>query len=226
MDSLTSMSVSATGLADKFCGNLMSILDFPHSKSIQFRVEIFNDFQSFDRMKRRSFTQKKTLCRGKHLHFVVRDGWEYVDRPAISGIVVIVAKTTDGKLLLVEQYRPPVAAKVIELPAGLAGDVRGAETEELIEAAKRELLEETGYVAARWQVLFAGPPSAGVSSEVVTFLAARRLRRVGKGGGEGNERIKVHEVPLSAIDSWLRKRYKRGVLIDAKVYAGIHFARG
>src|SRR5687767_3978625 len=111
-------------------------------------------------MKRRSFSRKKTLCRGKHLNFVVQDGWEYVDRPAISGIVVIVAKTAADKLLLVEQYRPPVQAKVIELPAGLAGDAEGAETEELIGAARRELLEETGYVASKWWVLFAGPPSA------------------------------------------------------------------
>lgn len=176
-------------------------------------------------MKRRSSTRKKTLCRGKHLQFVVQDGWEYVDRPAISGIVVIVAKTPAGKLLLVEQHRPPVAAKVIELPAGLAGDVSGAETEELIEAAKRELLEETGYSARKWQVLFAGPPSAGVSSEVVTFLTATGLRRVAKGGGEGKERIKVHEVPLSTVDSWLRKKQKRGVLIDPKVYAGLYFAQ-
>jgi ADP-ribose pyrophosphatase len=163
------------------------------------------------------------LRRGKHLDFVKRDRWEFVHRPTISGIVVIVATTRQRKILLVEQFRPPVNATVLELPAGLAGDVRGSESEELLEAAKRELVEETGYVASAWKQLFSGPPSAGVSSEVVTFFRATGLRRASKGGGDKHENILVHEIPLRSVEAWLQRECARGVLIDPKVYAGLHW---
>src|SRR5262245_57499864 len=89
-----------------------------------------------------------TVWEGKHLRVRQSGRWEYVERTKSLGGVVIVAVTDDHKLLLVEQYRVPMAKAVIELPAGLAGDVEGSETEELVAAARRELLEETGYEAS------------------------------------------------------------------------------
>ena len=53
-------------------------------------------------------------------------------------------------MLLVEQHRPPVNQTVLELPAGLVGDLSNQPLENLEQAAKRELLEETGYHAAKW----------------------------------------------------------------------------
>jgi ADP-ribose pyrophosphatase len=165
------------------------------------------------------------LHKGKHLDFVKRRGWEFVRRRTITGIVVIVAVTSERKVLLVEQFRPPVNAKVIELPAGLAGDVQGSESEELVEAAKRELMEETGYQAGGWTRLFSGPPSAGVSSEVVTFFRASRLKKRAEGGGDEHEEIAVHEVSVGSVGRWLKQKQARGILIDPKVYAGLYFAR-
>ena len=55
------------------------------------------------------------------------------DRPGVTGIVTVVAVTDDGRLVLTEQFRKPVGRRVIELPAGLAGDGTGSETEELAE---------------------------------------------------------------------------------------------
>ena len=107
----------------------------------------------------------------------------------------------------------------------LVGDVHGSEREGLLAAAKRELLEETGYQARTWTRLFAGPPSAGISSEVVTFYRATQLRRTTDGGGDEHEDITVHEVPLASIDAWLRRKTAKGVLIDPKVYAGLYWAR-
>jgi ADP-ribose pyrophosphatase len=167
---------------------------------------------------------KVTLCEGKHLRLVLRSQWEYVERTRTTGIVAVVALTADRKLILTEQYRPPVDRRVIELPAGLAGDVAGAEGEELMSAAQRELREETGYEAQQFSFLFEGPPSAGATSEVITFFRATGLRRIGPGGGDGTEDIRIHEVPLSAADQWLRERNGEGVLIDPKVYAGLYFA--
>ena len=110
----------------------------------------------------------KVLHAGRHLRLVARNGWEFVERPGIHGIVIVVAVTPDGRLLLVEQWREPVGADVLELPAGLAGDSGSPVAEPLEEAARRELVEETGWDATEMERLTSGPPSAGVTSEIVT----------------------------------------------------------
>lgn len=168
--------------------------------------------------------ERKVLAAGRHLRFVVEEGWEYVERPGVSGIAVIVAVTRDDRLLLVEQYRRPVGGRVLELPAGLAGDVAGHEAEDLADAARRELLEETGYEAEVMQPLAQGPPSVGVTSEVVTFFRAKGLRKAGPGGGDGSESIVVHEVPSSEVDAFLRRHAAAGLQVDPKVYAGLYLA--
>jgi len=162
------------------------------------------------------------LSQGRHLRFVADDGWEYVERNVVTGIAVIVAVTGEGRLLLVEQYRPPVRQRVIELPAGLAGDEPGLESEELATAAARELLEETGYEAETMIELVSGPPSVGVSSEVITFFRAEGLRRTGPGGGAGSESIVLHEIELDRVDAFLAEKAGQGLLVDPKVYAGLY----
>ena len=166
------------------------------------------------------------LAEGKHLRFMRKGTWEYADRLGVTGIVGIVAVTDDGKLLLVERYRPPVIAHVIELPAGLVGDEPGQANEGLLAAARRELQEETGYLAGELSVLASGPTSAGISSEVITLVHARNLRKVGAGGGVDAEAIRVHEVPLAEIDIRLRTWMTEGKLVDLKVFAAQHFALG
>mgnify|MGYP001400965326 CR=1 FL=1 len=91
--------------------------------------------------------EKKSLHQGRFLAMFERGGWEYVDRVGASGVVVILALTDADELVLVEQHRVPVDASVIELPAGLAGDLPDSQDEDFREAARRELLEETGYRA-------------------------------------------------------------------------------
>jgi ADP-ribose pyrophosphatase len=92
-----------------------------------------------------------------------------------------------------------------------------------VDAAKRELLEETGYAAERVETLTTGPASNGLTSEVVTLLLASSLRRVNAGGGVAHEKITVHEVPLSEVHQWLDGKAKEGLLIEPKVYAGLYF---
>ena len=167
----------------------------------------------------------RELHAGRHLRLVARNGWEFVERPGIHGIVIVVAVTPDGRLLLVEQWREPVGADVLELPAGLAGDSAGPVAEPLEEAARRELVEETGWDATEMERLTSGPPSAGVTSEIVTFFRAKGLARVGEGGGVDGEAITVHEVPLATAEAFLGGREAAGVLVDPKVWAGLWFAR-
>jgi ADP-ribose pyrophosphatase len=162
---------------------------------------------------------------GKHIQLVRRGSWEFAKRKGVSGIVGIVAVTDDGKLVLVEQDRPPVGKRVIELPAGLAGDAKGHESEDLADAARRELLEETGYSARSMERLAAGAASAGMTDEVITLFRATGLAKTGDGKGDGSEDITVHEVPLDGITNWLAAREREGKLIDLKVYCGLYFAR-
>jgi ADP-ribose pyrophosphatase len=166
----------------------------------------------------------EVLGEGRFLRLVRRRGWELTERRGVRGIVVIVAVTPAGELLLVEQHREAVAGTVIELPAGLAGDERDHAGESLAAAAARELSEETGWEAASWQRLTAGPPTAGLSTEVVTLMRAHGLVRRGAGGGSGDERITVHAVPLPEVPAWLREREAAGTLVDPKVWAGLWFA--
>jgi ADP-ribose pyrophosphatase len=166
---------------------------------------------------------EETIAEGKRLRFVRRGTWEYVTRRGATGVVVVAAVTDEGKLLLVEQDRIPIGRRAIELPAGLAGDEPGAEHEHLVEAAKRELLEETGYTAARWQEVFTGPSSAGLTDEMITFFLASGLTRQSDGGGVAGEDILVHEVPLDEVDQWLSEKTREGLAVDVRVYTGLYF---
>jgi len=163
------------------------------------------------------------LFEGRFLRIKKKDRWEYVERSKTSGIVAILPITENREIILVEQFRIPVNQRVIEIPAGLAGDIEGEEDEALAEAAKRELLEETGYEAAEMEYLTEGPPSAGLSTEVVTFFRARVLRKVSEGGGDGSENIQVHLVPLTELTAWIETKRKEGCLVDYKVYAALYF---
>jgi ADP-ribose pyrophosphatase len=168
-------------------------------------------------------TPKTTVYSGKFLELVKEGQWEYVNRVGTTGAVIIVAVTGEQKFLLVEQYRIPVHARTIELPAGIVGDEPGGSAESLADAAKRELLEETGYATERIEALTTGPSSSGLTSEVVTLLLASGLTRVHAGGGVAHENITVHEVPLAHVHEWLAAKAATGLLIEPKIYAGLYF---
>lgn len=163
----------------------------------------------------------RVLHEGEFLRLLRRRHWEYVERTNAHGVAVIVAITDKDELLLVEQYRWPLERPVIELPAGLVGDV--GEDETLLAAAQRELEEETGYRAARMSELASGPTTAGLSNEITTFCRASGLVRVGPGGGDDTETITVHPVPLAGLRGWLDAQSMRAA-VDPKLYAGLWLA--
>ena len=165
--------------------------------------------------------QKNVIGEGRFLRLVSDQGWEYVERRRCRAVVGVVAVTVEKKILLVEQFRPALGQATIELPAGLVGD-GGDEKENILDAARRELLEETGYAARDLAILTEGPSSSGLTSEVVTIVLARGLKKENAGGGVGGERITVHEVPLSEVDPWLEDRRKSGRAIDPRIYVGLY----
>jgi len=166
--------------------------------------------------------EHRTVWEGKYLRIKVCGNWEYAERPNSPAGIVIVAVTPDDKLLLTEQFRVPLQRNVLELPAGLAGDEHYG-GEEFVEAARRELREETGYEAADWEQLVSGPTSAGLSNEIVAFFRGRNLRKVSQGGGANDEKITVHEVQVSDVHNWLAQKNKEGVTVDPRIYAGLYF---
>ena len=187
----------------------------------------FNQYRYYDTTCRGNRSMRETdgtariLHEGEFLRLLRRRHWEYVERTNAHGVAVIVAITDADELLLVEQYRWPLERPVIELPAGLVGDVGVDET--LLEAAQRELEEETGYRAAHMSELAAGPATAGLSNEITTFFRAGGLTRTGPGGGDETETITVHPVPLAALRGWLRDQSERAA-VDPKLYAGLWLA--
>ncbi|NWK54736.1 NUDIX hydrolase [Verrucomicrobiaceae bacterium N1E253] len=167
----------------------------------------------------------KTLAEGSYLGLYSRDTWEFAARPNSTGVVGILPITDDRQLVLVEQYRFPMDATVIEIPAGLVGDEPEFVDESLAETAGRELLEETGYRAGSVTHLLSSPTSAGMTSETTHFYAATQLVREHSGGGTEHEDITVHHVPFDQISNWLAEQEASDMLIDFKIHACICLAQ-
>ncbi len=166
--------------------------------------------------------EPESVYQGRFLRVVKRGTWEYASRNGASGVVAVVALHEDGRVVLVEQHRPPIGTTVIELPAGLAGDTDASES--LLAAARRELEEETGYTARDWRRLTTACASPGLTDETITFYLARGLSRTGTGGGVGDERIHIHEVALDDLPAWLEAAARDGRHTDMKLLAGLHAA--
>ena len=161
------------------------------------------------------------LAEGKYFRMLNKAGWEYITPNCFHGVVLIIPITDDGKIVLIEQYRPPVDSIVVELPAGLVGDEPHAKQESFIEAADRELIEETGFKANNLEILTTGAPSPGSNSVILHFIKATGLEKVSAGGGVSTENIEIFEVPLNQIKDFLDKRIALGHIVDLKVYTGL-----
>lgn len=172
-------------------------------------------------------SNRELVAEGRHLDFcrTAGRGWEFVSRKGSRGVVGIVAMDEARRVLLVEQWREPVAGLVVELPAGIAGD-EGDADEPLLAAAQRELKEETGCVAEAWQELGAGCSSAGLTDERIVLFLATHLRQVEEREvyGVGQERIRLYRVPVGRLNAFLQERQAAGSQVDFKVYAGVLLA--
>jgi ADP-ribose pyrophosphatase len=132
-----------------------------------------------------------------------------------SGSVVILAVEEEDdcepRVLLERQYRYAARQMLWELPAG-----RIDKGENDLHAAKRELLEETGYTAARWRHILTFYASPGFLAEAMNLYLARGLR-AGPAQPEPDEIIQVRMMPLSAAI----RMVMRGTIKDGKTISGI-----
>ena len=133
---------------------------------------------------------------------------EYVVHP---GAVAIIPLLADGQVVLERQFRYPLRREFIEFPAGKleAG-------EDPLICGKRELAEETGYVADRWHHVTTLHPVIGYSDErIEIYLAEGLTRSVAKLDDE--EFLEVMSVPVSTALQWLAE----GQITDAKTVIGL-----
>jgi ADP-ribose pyrophosphatase len=136
---------------------------------------------------------------------------EFVTHP---GAVVMIAELPNGKLLFERQFRYPLDRVFLELPAG---KIHPGEDIQL--TARRELQEETGYVAEHWHYLGVIHPCIGYSDERIEIFFAQGLSHVGHALDEG-EFLEVHELHLDEAMEAVRD----GRLTDGKSVACLLWA--
>ena len=136
---------------------------------------------------------------------------DMVRHPGSVVILAVDESRSQPRVLLARQYRYAVGSSIWELPAG-----RIDAGENTLSAAKRELLEETGYAADRWERALFFYASPGFLDETMAIYFARRLRS-GKAQPEEDEVIQKRLVPLSSAV----RMVMNGRIIDGKTIAGV-----
>lgn len=136
---------------------------------------------------------------------------EYIIHP---GAVVILAFLDNGNLLFERQYRYPLRQVFLELPAGKID-----QGEAIIDTARRELREETGYVAAAWEHLGVMHPCIGYSDERIEVFFAHELSQVG-GALDDGEFLEVLSLRADEVEQAIRS----GRITDAKTITAYYLA--
>jgi 8-oxo-dGDP phosphatase len=140
---------------------------------------------------------------------------EYMDHPGAVGVIAV---DDDGVVTLVRQFRGPMARTVLEMPAGTR-DVAG---EPALETGRRELAEEVGLRASRWEELAALPVSPGVSDQITTVFLATGLSECPlEREGPEERAMTIERVSIDEVTSMVAA----GELMDAVTVAGIALAR-
>jgi len=164
---------------------------------------------------------EETMWEGRFITAKTRGRWEYVGRSRgiRAAAILTIDEDPDGTrhAILVSQYRVPLGRFCLEIPAGLVGDDDGSEGEAAIDAAARELEEETGYKAGYLEVLGEFYSSPGMVSEMFTLIKATNLTKVGEGGGLPDENIVVHRVPLDGLADFVAQWREAGHGVDVRI---------
>ena len=168
-------------------------------------------------------TKKDCVFQGNYLRVVekcleTRSGenhiWETVERTTIGtrGAVVVIALTKEREVILERNWRVPSESFVIQLPAGLC-DVAG-ECEE--ETARRELLEETGYIANKLVSIIVAPEDPVLTPTQISHFLAPDVEFTEEPRGDINEGIEVLKVPIAELGHFFLNLPKN-TMLDLRV---------
>ena len=113
--------------------------------------------------------------------------------------VNVIPMRDDGRVVLIRQWRFGIAAPTLEIPGGVVDPGETA-----LEAAKREMLEETGYRAAQWTPLGTVHPNPAFMSNECSMFLAEGLEWIESPRGDGDEEIEVDPAPLASIPALIR----------------------
>jgi len=174
---------------------------------------------------RERVVQTRLIHRGRYMEFRT-DTIERVDgsrstRDVVGhpGAVAIVALDDDGRLLLVRQWRVPADEALLEVPAGTL-DIHDGVTEDPLEAARRELEEETGHRAASWRKLAEFWTAPGFATELMHLYLATGIEGVlgdDRLAPDEDEHLELLQVPLDEALAMV----ERNEIRDAKTILGI-----
>ena len=153
------------------------------------------------------FTVREYLCRspkdGQEKPFTILDTRDWVQ---------VVAVTPEGQILIVRQFRQGTRQETIELPGGV---VEPGQTP--MEAACRELKEETGYEAEKWTSLASFRPNPAIQTNTTHLILAENVRLVGPTNFDENEDLETEKIPMET----LRLKILKGEIDHAIMVAAI-----
>ena len=165
-----------------------------------------------------TINSRSTVHRGKVFNLVkenvtldngVTTDMVFVEHPGAAAIVPLLDET---RILMLKQYRHALKDHIWEIPAGTVDH-----QESVINCAKRELIEETGFLAGNWQKLAEITPVPGYSNERIHIFLATDIKPA-RQNLDKDEIIKVHEVKFSEAI----KMIQTGKIQDAKSIAGLY----
>jgi len=136
---------------------------------------------------------------------------EYIVHP---GAVVILPRLPNGNLIFERQFRYPLGKVFLELPAGKIDP-----GEDILNTAKRELREETGYSATEWTYLGVMHPCIGYSNERIEIFSATGLVYEGEKELDPNEFLEILE--LSSQEA--KRAILSGEITDAKTITALYW---
>ena len=141
--------------------------------------------------------------------------YEVVVRNKVAGIVSVLPVTQDNEIILIRQFRIPLGREVIEQPAGLNDKIG----ESNVDAAKRELLEETGYSSDELEYILTVPTSSGLTNELISCYIAKNCQKVSQLLDlDSSESISVLTLPIETAFQYLVEESRKGNLVDSKVF--------
>ena len=165
---------------------------------------------------------KKLVYKGEYLKVIQKEyltktkkrgNWDYIER---KGAVIIFALTKEKEVILEKIFRIPLGSFSLELPGGML-DKKG---ESACQAAKRELLEETGYLAKKLTPVFQWPLEPSLVPDEAILFFAPDVEFKEKTDGEDSEEIEVLKVPLEKLEEFLLES-KKDMTVDLKIFGAL-----